>query len=790
MSLSAYAGEDNVLPEWAFGGFERPEGVNPLITPNHESIFACPMTGENVKWEFADTFNPAAVVKDGKICILYRAEDNPNAGIGGRTSRIGLAETSDGITIKSRRSTPVMYPDQSEMSKTYEWKGGTEDPRVVRADIDGKTIYVMTYTGWNNRTPRLCIATSEDLLTWTHNGPAFLDALDGKYKDLACKSGSIVTEVKDGVQRAAKVKVNGEEKYLMYWGEEYVAAATSDDLVHWTPYVNSNRDLIHLIDTRKGYFDSNLTECGPPAIITDKGILLFYNGKNRNGNDGDVNYPGNTYAAGQVLFSLENPYEVIGRLDKPFFRPMEDFEKTGQYAAGTVFIEGLVYFKDKWYLYYGCADSMVGVAVYDPANRTGMGDPVKLPLPERLLNNYPAGGNGKLRCVVKASSGAANNDESAFYLNTSYSDPNKKWCDNKNINPWVVFEFTDYYKIDRFVFRDVAGRESNCGNVPEYWIYTSLTGEDNDWHELVHKTDVASVGTKDDSFEPVEVRYVKLVIKRGVRPNGNDDSATRIYGVDIYGEFSRPVDRGYVVSIGKTVLKSYDSTNEREQAINLLAGNYTDKTRKWCFFKADINSDPYKFAVIDLEDDYKISGFKMFDCKNLEPDDNVTHYQIAVSSEAPDLDKITPQGDTNSCWQVVVDKADGASRNTKQDMLDNPVTARYVKLTVPRTSDEMNAHTSRIYAFDVMGQKAISGVADIAAEGSQIVVPAVMTAGEIVNFSVSDCVVNLYTVAGALVDSAASANGTYTVPAVAHGLYIISVTAPEGTANAKVTIRS
>lgn len=58
---------DNELPDWAFGGFERPEGVNPLITPNQESVFACPMKGEEVKWEFADTFNPAAVVKDGKI---------------------------------------------------------------------------------------------------------------------------------------------------------------------------------------------------------------------------------------------------------------------------------------------------------------------------------------------------------------------------------------------------------------------------------------------------------------------------------------------------------------------------------------------------------------------------------------------------------------------------------------------------------------------------------------------------------------------------------------------------
>lgn len=151
--------------------------VNPLITPNQQTVFACPMKGEEVKWEFADTFNPAAVVKDGKIYILYRAEDDPTAGIGGRTSRIGLAETADGIHIDSRRTTPVMYPDTTEVSRTYEWKGGCEDPRVIMAEKDGKPFYVMTYTGWNNKTARLCIATSDDLLTWTHHGPAFLDAL-------------------------------------------------------------------------------------------------------------------------------------------------------------------------------------------------------------------------------------------------------------------------------------------------------------------------------------------------------------------------------------------------------------------------------------------------------------------------------------------------------------------------------------------------------------------------------------------------------------------------------------
>jgi hypothetical protein len=35
----------------------------------------------------------------------------------------------------------------------------------------------------------------------------------------------------------------------------------------------------------------------------------------------------------------------------------------------------MVFFKKKWYLYYGCADSRVGVAVYDP-NKKVAGDPV------------------------------------------------------------------------------------------------------------------------------------------------------------------------------------------------------------------------------------------------------------------------------------------------------------------------------------------------------------------------------------------------------------------------------
>lgn len=352
--------EDGVgrLPDWAFGGFERPENVNPVISPIDNTWFYCPLTEDSVAWESNDTFNPAATIYDEKIVVLYRAEDKSGIGIGRRTSRLGYATSVDGVTFQ-RRSTPVFYPD-NDLQKSLEWPGGCEDPRIA-VTVDG--LYVMMYTQWNRDIPRLAVATSKDLVHWTKYGPAFAKAYDGKFYNMACKSGSILTELIDG--RQVIKKVGG--KYFMYWGEEHVFAATSEDLVNWTPIVNIDGSLKRLFSPRDGYFDSQLTECGPPAIYTPKGIVLLYNGKNHSGK-GDKRYTPNVYAAGQALFDANDPTHLISRLDEPFFRPMDSFEKSGQYVDGTVFIEGMAYFKGKWYLYYGCADSKVGVAVYDPKN--------------------------------------------------------------------------------------------------------------------------------------------------------------------------------------------------------------------------------------------------------------------------------------------------------------------------------------------------------------------------------------------------------------------------------------
>lgn len=360
--LPLFGYSQNVLPDWALGGFVRPEKANPIITPNPSNQFDCPMQDKKIGWEESDVFNPAATVKDGKIYVLYRAEDNSATGIGKRTSRIGLAESEDGIHMK-RRKTPVIYPDKDNM-KEYEWEGGCEDPRVTMTE-DG--LYVMAYTSWNRKVARLCIATSHDLVKWEKHGPAFAKAYNGRFKDIFCKSGSMVTTIKDGKQVLTKI----DGKYFMYWGEHAVYAATSDDLVNWTPILDEKNELATVIKPRPQYFDSALTECGPPAILTDKGIVLLYNGKNQtNDSKRDKRFTAGAYCAGQILTDPKEPMKVLQRLDVPFFRPMASFEKSGQYVDGTVFIEGLVFFKNKWYLYYGCADSQVSVAIYDPAKKT------------------------------------------------------------------------------------------------------------------------------------------------------------------------------------------------------------------------------------------------------------------------------------------------------------------------------------------------------------------------------------------------------------------------------------
>jgi len=345
---------------WMFGPFEKPKDANPAVTPSPASRFRSAMGDTIVQWEEHATFNPAAVVKDGRVFVLYRAEDaSGERTIGGHTSRIGLAESQDGLHF-TRSSAPVLYPD-TDAQRSFEWPGGVEDPRLVEAE-DGS--YVLTYTQWNRRIPRLAVATSRDLVHWTKQGPAFAQAYGGKYLDLESKSGAILARVEGS--RVIATKVGG--VYWMYFNVPDILIATSDNLIVWRPLEDMNGALLKVLSPRPGHFDSWLVEAGPPALITEHGILVLYNAGNSD-RDGAPDLPPRVYTGGQALFDRRNPLKLVARSDAPFIRPTEDYERTGQYPQGTTFLEGLVPFRGRWYLYYGTADSRVGVAVWDPQQR-------------------------------------------------------------------------------------------------------------------------------------------------------------------------------------------------------------------------------------------------------------------------------------------------------------------------------------------------------------------------------------------------------------------------------------
>jgi len=190
------------------GPFEKPSRGNPVLLPDPAAAFHSPMGDSTVHWEGYTTFNPAAVVKGGKVYVLYRAEDaSGKQEIGGHTSRIGLARSEDGISF-TRRSEPVLYPDQ-DAQRGNEWPGGVEDPRVVETE-DGT--YVLMYTQWNRDVPRLAVATSKDLLFWEKHGPAFAQAAGGKYLRTESKSGAILTRVQG--DHLVATRVNGK-----YWSK-------------------------------------------------------------------------------------------------------------------------------------------------------------------------------------------------------------------------------------------------------------------------------------------------------------------------------------------------------------------------------------------------------------------------------------------------------------------------------------------------------------------------------------------------------------------------------------------
>jgi len=234
----------------------------------------------------------------------------------------------------------------------FEWPGGIEDPRVVNLD-NGE--YYLTYTAYDGKTARLFAATSPDLIHWEKLGSVFENP---KYADKWSKSGALITTQVD--DQFVATKIDG--YYYMYFGDTSLFIARSKDLKSWKVLEDGEKNSpLRVLNPRPGYFDSRLVEPGPFAVLKPEGIVLIYNASNARGFN-ESSLPEFTYAAGQALFDSSEPWKLLDRTTTHFISPETEFEKVGE-VNQVVFVEGFIYFKEKYFLYYGTADSNIGVAV-------------------------------------------------------------------------------------------------------------------------------------------------------------------------------------------------------------------------------------------------------------------------------------------------------------------------------------------------------------------------------------------------------------------------------------------
>jgi len=293
---------------------------NPIIMPD-----------KTHSWEAKATFNPAALRIRNTTHILYRALSLDN------TSSIGYASTKDGISVDERFSLPAYIPRENfELKKIAGGNSGCEDPRLTKI---GKTIY-MCYTAFDGiGPPRVAVTSISEknflLKNWQWEKPVIITPVGFDDKDTC-----IFPE-----------KTNGKYFILHRVGDEICG----DYLKSLNFKTQVIKKCIRIMGPRINTWDSSKVGISAPPIKTKYGWLLFYHG---------ISKSHNTYRIGAVLLDLNDPAIVLSRTADPIFEPEEPYEKIGV-VNNVVFPCGMVEKNGLLYIYYGGADTVVGVATME-----------------------------------------------------------------------------------------------------------------------------------------------------------------------------------------------------------------------------------------------------------------------------------------------------------------------------------------------------------------------------------------------------------------------------------------
>jgi predicted GH43/DUF377 family glycosyl hydrolase len=291
---------------------------NPILVPVAEH-----------PWEDKAVFNPAAFFDDGKIHLVYRAMGHED------TSVMGYAVLSDIATVEERLPDPIYMPRESFERKFRPGNSGCEDARITRIE----NTYYMCYTAFDGvHPPRVAMTTisvnafrERRFHEWTR--PVLISSPGTDDKDAA-----IFPE-----------KINGHYVFLHRFQPNidlsYVEHLSELDGKHFLP-----RNPI--MRPRPGMWDDLKIGISSTPLKTKEGWLILYHG---------VSFEGHRYRVGAALLDLKNPEKVLGRTDAPLFTPEMPYEKEG-IVPNVVFPCGSVIMGSKLVIYYGGADTVIGVA--------------------------------------------------------------------------------------------------------------------------------------------------------------------------------------------------------------------------------------------------------------------------------------------------------------------------------------------------------------------------------------------------------------------------------------------
>lgn len=297
-------------------------GDEPLLTPD-----------KNHPWESRAVLNPAAIEIEGTAHILYRAMSDDN------TSTIGHATSQNLKTLKKRDPEPIYTPRAPfEEKRIPGGNSGCEDARVTLID---DRIY-MTYTAYNGVEPPAIALTSikqKDFVAgiWEWSSPILIS-----------KNG---IDDKDGALFPDKIN----DKYALIHRVNHAVCIDYSSTLEF-----KNRDQFKdkvILAPRPGMWDSRKVGIAMPPFISEYGWIMLYHGI---GDDG-------AYRVGAALLNISDTEEVISRTAYPLFEAETEFEKKGE-VNNVVFPCGAVVREDTLYIYYGGADSVVGVATIKMRN--------------------------------------------------------------------------------------------------------------------------------------------------------------------------------------------------------------------------------------------------------------------------------------------------------------------------------------------------------------------------------------------------------------------------------------